>query len=40
MPAKTTGNSGYWTDFDPDGNPFVLRDVSLNEIYALDVDLP
>lgn len=38
---KTTGVvAGLWTSFDPDGNPLILRDVSLNEIYALDVDLP
>jgi hypothetical protein len=25
---------------DPDGRLLILRDVSLNEIYALDMDLP
>jgi Tol biopolymer transport system component/DNA-binding winged helix-turn-helix (wHTH) protein len=33
-------NMTGWTAFDPDGNPLILRDLSLNEIYALDVDLP
>ena len=36
----TTGALGFWTAFDPNGNPIILRDLSLNEIYALDVDLP
>ncbi len=35
---QTTGNSGYWRAVDPDGNPFILRDVSLNEIYVLDFE--
>lgn len=37
---NTIGVSGGWTAFDPKGNPFILRNTSLNEIYALDVDLP
>ena len=36
----TIGVVGDWTAFDPEGNPIILRNTSLNEIYALDVDLP
>jgi Tol biopolymer transport system component len=35
-----TGNSGSWAAFAPDGTPMILRDVSLNELYALDFDAP
>jgi serine/threonine protein kinase len=35
-----TGNVGNWTAFAPDGTPMILRDVSLNELYALDFDAP
>ena len=37
------GITGYWIGWigvDPNGNPLVLRDLSIQEIYALDVDLP
>jgi hypothetical protein len=34
------GAWGNWIAVDPDGNPLVLRDVSLNEIYSLDFDAP
>jgi Tol biopolymer transport system component/DNA-binding winged helix-turn-helix (wHTH) protein len=37
----TTGSwSGYWDAVAPDGSPLILRDTSLNEIYALDFDAP
>ncbi len=36
----TIGLNTAYVGFDPDGNPTILRDASLNEIYALDVDLP
>ncbi len=29
-----------WAIVAPDGNPLILRDVSLNEIYALDFEAP
>ncbi len=35
-----TGNSGGWLAIAPDGSPLILRDVSLAEIYALDIDFP
>jgi Tol biopolymer transport system component/DNA-binding winged helix-turn-helix (wHTH) protein len=31
---------GYWDAVAPDGSPLILRDSSLNEIYALDFDAP
>jgi hypothetical protein len=31
---------GYWDAVAPDGSPLILRDISLNEIYALDFDAP
>jgi Tol biopolymer transport system component len=37
------GMTGYWIGWvgvAPDGSPLVLRDLSIEEIYALDVDLP
>jgi serine/threonine protein kinase len=37
---ETTGNSGYWGAVDPQGNPLILRAITLSEIFALDVDLP
>jgi Tol biopolymer transport system component/DNA-binding winged helix-turn-helix (wHTH) protein len=36
----TTGAWGNWNAVTPDGSPLILRDVSLNEIYALDLDAP
>ena len=41
--AVPEGLTGYWAAFmiaGPDGSPILLRDVSAQEIYALDVDLP
>lgn len=40
IPQGTTGNWGGWAGLTPDGSPYVLRDFSIQEIYALDVDLP
>jgi hypothetical protein len=37
---QTTGTAGTWAAVAPDGSPLILRDVSLNEIYALDFDAP
>ena len=37
---STTGNTGHWFAVDPDGSPLALRDLSLNEIYALDFEAP
>lgn len=31
---------GPWTGLAPDGSPLVVRDISTQEIYALDVDFP
>lgn len=31
---------GRWTGVAPDGSPILRRDLSIQEIYALDVDLP
>ena len=31
---------GPWTGLAPDGSPLLLRDVGIQEIYALDVELP
>jgi len=30
----------WWTGLSPDGSPLILRDVGIEEIYALDVQLP
>jgi Tol biopolymer transport system component/DNA-binding winged helix-turn-helix (wHTH) protein len=35
-----TGISGQWAAVAPDGSPLILRNVSLDEIYALDFDAP
>jgi len=40
IPEGITGFWVGWAGVDPDGNPLVLRDLSIQEIYALDVDLP
>jgi len=37
---KRAGRLGYWMGLAPDDSPLVLRDVGVQEIYALDVDLP
>jgi serine/threonine protein kinase len=34
------GTWGGWTGNTPDGSPLIVRDISTEEIYALDVDLP
>jgi Tol biopolymer transport system component/DNA-binding winged helix-turn-helix (wHTH) protein len=34
------GNWGPWTGLAPDGSPLLVRDVSNQEIYALDLDVP
>jgi serine/threonine protein kinase/Tol biopolymer transport system component len=31
---------GWWSGMAPDGSPLFVRDLSSNEIYALDLDLP
>ena len=31
---------GTWSGLAPDGSPLFVRDISSEEIYALDVDLP
>ena len=41
VPEGTTGVwGGGWYGIAPDGSPLLLRDRSIQEIYALDVDLP
>jgi len=34
------GHFGWWTGVDPDGSILALRDISTEEIYALDVKFP
>jgi Tol biopolymer transport system component len=34
------GTWGPWTGMAPDGSPLVVRDISNQEIYALDLQLP
>jgi Tol biopolymer transport system component len=31
---------GFWSGMAPDGSPVLVRDISTQEIYALDVDFP
>jgi Tol biopolymer transport system component/DNA-binding winged helix-turn-helix (wHTH) protein len=40
VPEGLTGVWGSWVGVTPDGSPLVLRDLSIQEIYSLDVDLP
>jgi Tol biopolymer transport system component/DNA-binding winged helix-turn-helix (wHTH) protein len=40
VPEGTIGVWGPWFGVTPDGSPLLLRDLSIDEIYALDVDLP
>jgi dipeptidyl aminopeptidase/acylaminoacyl peptidase len=40
LPEGTIGIFGHWTGLAPDGSPLLLRNRSIQEIYALDVDLP
>jgi len=37
---SASGRFASWTGLAPDGSPLLLRDVGIEEIYALDVDLP
>ena len=34
------GLFGPWTGLDPDDSPLLMRDTSVQEIYALDMQLP
>jgi Tol biopolymer transport system component/DNA-binding winged helix-turn-helix (wHTH) protein len=40
VPEGTIGVFGLWLSLAPDGSPILLRDQSIQEIYALDIDLP
>jgi eukaryotic-like serine/threonine-protein kinase len=40
VPDGLTGWWNGWVGIAPDGSPLLLRDLSIQEIYALDVDLP
>jgi Tol biopolymer transport system component len=40
VPEGVTGAAESWMGVAPDGSFLLLRDLSLQEIYALDVDLP
>jgi Tol biopolymer transport system component/DNA-binding winged helix-turn-helix (wHTH) protein len=40
LPEGTVGIFGHWIGLAPDGTPLLLRNQSIQEIYALDVDLP
>lgn len=40
VPEGLVGVWGGWMSTAPDGTPVLLRDLSIQEIYALDVDLP
>lgn len=40
VPGGLVGVWGGWLSYAPDGSPLLLRDLSIQEIYALDVDLP
>ncbi|MGA8618279.1 MAG: protein kinase [Candidatus Sulfotelmatobacter sp.] len=40
VPQGLTGYWVGWAGVAPDSSPLVLRDLSIQEIYALDVDLP
>ena len=33
---RSFSDMGWWTGVTPDGSPMVLRDTSIEEIYALD----
>jgi Tol biopolymer transport system component len=35
-----SGGLGFWTAITPDGSPLFVRDLSTDEIYAFDLDLP
>jgi len=34
------GEFGPWTGMAPDGSPLLVRDISSEEVYALDLQLP
>jgi hypothetical protein len=34
------GGLGAWSGITPEGSPLFVRDVSTDEIYALDLELP
>jgi Tol biopolymer transport system component len=34
------GTLGTWSGITPDGSPLFVRDLSTDEIYALDLELP
>jgi Tol biopolymer transport system component len=40
VPEGLTGYWIGWAGMAPDGSPLTLRDLSIHEVYALDVDLP
>ncbi len=40
VPEGLMGVWGGWMSTAPDGTPLLLRDLSIQEIYSLDVDLP
>lgn len=35
--GMAAGANGWWSGVDPHGTPIVLRDASIQEVYALDV---
>lgn len=40
IPGGTIGAWGPWVGLTPDGSPLMLRDLSSQDVYAMDVDLP
>jgi Tol biopolymer transport system component/DNA-binding winged helix-turn-helix (wHTH) protein len=40
LPEGLIGNFSGWSEVSPDGSLLLLRDLSIQEIYALDVELP
>lgn len=40
LPEGTVGVFGPWMGLTPDGSPLILRDLSVQEMYALDVEFP
>jgi len=40
MPLFFSNIVGNWSGLTPDGSPLFVRDLSTEEIYALDLDLP
>ena len=38
--SEICGPLGDWSGITPDGSPLFVRDVSTDEIYALDLELP